>query len=137
MPLYGDFAWLMYLQWLFFKRIFAGHSPLRLTAIMTLGNVLVGLGSFYYLSQIIGQHGLRGQIYAQFGGLAGFLAVGISASQSTSRVARTLPHAMTAQPPISACGIWSDSRIRCAEWRLISGSGGVFIAAACPRLARL
>ncbi len=39
----------MYLQWLLIKRVFAGHSPFRVTALMTGANILVGLGTFYYM----------------------------------------------------------------------------------------
>ena len=100
----------MYLQWLFFKRIFAGHSPLRLTAIMTGGNILVGLGSFYYLSQIIGQHGLRGQIYAEFGGLAGFLAVGIAMNAMLTVGCNAIARAITDEQSMGTLSYWMMCR---------------------------
>lgn len=100
----------MYLQWLFFKRIFAGHSPLRLTALMTVGNVLVGIGSFYYLSQIIGQHGLRGQIYQEFGGLAGFLAVGIAMNAMLTVGCNSIARAITDEQAMGTLSYWMMCR---------------------------
>lgn len=102
----------MYLQWLFFKRIFAGHSPLRLTAVMTAGNILVGVGSFYYLSQIIGQHGLRGQIYAEFGGLAGFLAVGIAMNAMLTVGCNSIARAITDEQTMGTLSYWMMCRPR-------------------------
>jgi len=68
-----------YLQWLFLKRIFAGHTPFRLTALMTIGNILIGLGAFYYMRTLVGNgSGARASIFAEYGGGEGFMAVGVS-----------------------------------------------------------
>ena len=100
----------MYLQWLFFKRIFAGHSPLRLTALMTAGNILVGIGGFYYLSQVIGQHGVRAQYYAEFGGLAGFLAVGIAMNAMLTVGCNSIARAITDEQAMGTLSYWMICR---------------------------
>ena len=69
----------MYVQWMMLKRIFAGHSPFRLTAFMTAANIATGIATFYYMQVIVGMHeGLKSQIYDYYGGPAGFMAVGVS-----------------------------------------------------------
>ncbi len=69
----------MYVQWLLIKRIFAGHSPLRFTALMTAVNILMAIGVFYYMTVVVGTgSGARGHIYRFYGGVAAFMAVGVS-----------------------------------------------------------
>ncbi len=69
----------MYVQWLLFKRIFAGHSPLRFTALMTAINILMALGVFYYMTVVIGTaSGARGGAYRFYGGVAAFMTVGVA-----------------------------------------------------------
>ena len=69
----------MYLQWLLIKRVFAGHSPFRVTALMTAANILLGLGTFYYMSLVIGKSsGVRAEVYEQYGGPEHFMVVGVA-----------------------------------------------------------
>jgi ABC-type multidrug transport system permease subunit len=69
----------MYVQWLLLKRIFAGHSPLRFTALMTATNIAMGLGVFYYMTVVVGTGtGARAGAYQFYGGVAAFMAVGVA-----------------------------------------------------------
>lgn len=69
----------MYLQWLLIKRVFAGHSPFRVTALMTAANIAIGLGTFYYMSLVIGNgKGRYGEIFEQYGGPEHFMVVGVA-----------------------------------------------------------
>jgi ABC-type multidrug transport system permease subunit len=69
----------MYVQWLLLKRIFAGHGPLRFTALMTAVNILVALGVFYYMTVVVGtSSGTRAQVYRFYGGVTAFMAVGVA-----------------------------------------------------------
>ncbi|HEX6350008.1 MAG TPA: ABC transporter permease [Candidatus Dormibacteraeota bacterium] len=69
----------MYVQWLLLKRIFAGHSPLRFTALMTATNIAMGLGVFYYMTVVVGaSSGVRAEAYHLYGGVAAFMAVGVA-----------------------------------------------------------
>jgi ABC-type multidrug transport system permease subunit len=69
----------MYVQWILIKRIFAGHSPLRFTALMTAVNILMAIGVFYYMTVVIGtSHGPGARVYRFYGGVAAFMAVGVS-----------------------------------------------------------
>jgi ABC-type multidrug transport system permease subunit len=69
----------LYVQWLLIKRIFAGHSPLRFTALMTAANILTGIGVFYYMTVVVGTgSGARADVYRFYGGVAAFMAVGVA-----------------------------------------------------------
>jgi hypothetical protein len=98
-------SWL-YLQWLFLKRIFAGHSPFKVTALMTLVNIAVGLGSFYYLSQIVGTHGVRGEIYKEFSGVAGFISVGLAMNAILTVGCNAVVRSITDEQSMGTLGYW-------------------------------
>lgn len=122
-------SWL-YLQWLFLKRIFAGHSPFRLTALMTVINIAVGLGSFYYLSQIVGTHGIRGQIYIWFGGVAGFIAVGLSMNAILTVGCNAVVRAISDEQSMGTLGYWMMCQPRLLSLVLRSSVGEFLLACA-------
>ncbi len=69
----------MYVQLMMLRRVFAGHSPFRLTALMTAANIAAGIATFYYMQVVVGSNpGLRGEVYRLYGGAAGFMAVGVA-----------------------------------------------------------
>ncbi|GAC1653962.1 MAG: ABC transporter permease [Candidatus Dormibacteraceae bacterium] len=120
-------SWI-YLQWLFVKRIFAGHSPLKFTALMTVVNVAVGIGSFYYLSQIVGTHGARGRIYMQFGGVAGFIAVGLSMNAILTVGCNSIVRAISDEQSMGTLGYWMMCQPRLLSLVLRSSVGEFLLA---------
>lgn len=120
-------SWL-YLQWLFIKRIFAGHSPFRLTALMTAINIAVGLGSFYYLSQIVGTHGLRGQIYIWYGGVAGFISIGLAMNAILTVGCNSVVRAISDEQSMGTLGYWMMCQPRLLSLVLRSSVGEFLLA---------
>jgi ABC-type multidrug transport system permease subunit len=119
----------VYLQWLFLKRIFAGHSPLRLTVLMTVGNILLGVGSLYYLSNVVGTHGMRGAIYQEFGGVAAFLSVGLSMNAMLTVGCNAVARAITDEQSMGTLGFWMMCRPNLLSMVLKSSVGEFLLAA--------
>ncbi|HLQ61497.1 MAG TPA: ABC transporter permease [Candidatus Acidoferrales bacterium] len=111
------------------KRIFAGHSPFRLTAIMTAGNIAVGVASFYYMQVIVGSNpGLRGEVYKLYGGPAGFMAVGVSLNALLTIGVNAVARSIKDERSQGTFGFWTMCRRPIVSLVLQSSLGEFLLA---------
>jgi ABC-type multidrug transport system permease subunit len=120
----------MYLQWLLVMRVLAGRRLLRITGLMTAGNILVGVGAFYYMTIVIGEgHGLRGDVYKLYGGPAEFMAVGVAANTILTVGLNAVAQAIKDERTQGTLGFWLLSRPSLLKLTLQASLGEFILAA--------
>lgn len=100
----------LFLQWMLLRRVFAGHSPFRVTGLMALGNLAVGVGGFYFMTIVIGDGSSRTHaIYAEYGGAASFMAVGVAMNQLLTVGMTSIAHAILDERNQGTLGYWATT----------------------------
>jgi hypothetical protein len=119
----------LFLQWMLLRRVFAGHSPFRVTGLMALGNLAVGLGGFYFMTIVIGQGSARTHgVYAEYGGAASFMAVGVAMNQLLTVGMTSIAHAIVDERNQGTLGYWATTGRRMVPLVLRASMGEFLIA---------
>jgi len=125
----------LFLQWMLLRRVIAGHSPLRLTGVMALGNLAVGLGGFYFMTIVVGQGSARTHaVYAAYGGPASFMAVGVAMNQLLTVGMTSIAHAIVDERNQGTLGYWATTGRRMVPL-VLRASMGEFILACVNAVA--
>lgn len=121
---------MIYQQWMLLKRVFAGHTPLRLTVLMSAINIAIGIGTFYYMTVVIGMgHGARAEAYRFYGGPAGFMAVGVAMNAMLTVGLSAMARAVSDERDQGTLGFWLMCQSNLRDL-LLRASLGEFLLAA-------
>ena len=119
----------LFLQWMLVRRVLAGHSPFRVTGLMALVNVAVGVGGFYFMSVLIGNGSARTQaVYAVYGGAVSFMAVGVAMNQLLTVGMTAIAHAILDERNQGTLAYWATTGRRMVGLVLRASTGEFVIA---------
>jgi len=119
----------MYLQWKLLKRVSARHTPFRLTALMSAVNVLIGIGTFYYMTVVVGtSHGARAAVYHFYGGPAAFMAVGVAMNTMLTIGLSAMARAVSDERDQGTLSFWMMSTTKLRDLVLRASVGEFLLA---------
>lgn len=121
---------MIYQQWMLLKRTFAGHTPFRLTVLMSGINVAIGIGTFYYMTVVIGSgHGARAAVFQFYGGAAGFMAVGVAMNTMLTIGLSAMARAVADERDQGTLAFWMMAQTNLRDLVLRASLGEFLLAA--------
>ena len=119
----------VFLQWMLLRRVIAGHSPFRVSGLMALVNLAVGIGGFYFFTVLIGNGSDRTRaVYSAYGGAVGFMAVGVAMNQLLTVGMTSIAHAILDERSQGTLAYWATSGRRMVPLVLRASMGEYVIA---------
>ncbi|HEX6547668.1 MAG TPA: ABC transporter permease [Candidatus Dormibacteraeota bacterium] len=121
----------LFLQWMLLRRVLSGHTPFRLTGLMTIGNLVLGVGAFYFMTVVVGTGSARTKsVYDLYGGPAGFMAVGVATNQLLTVGMASIQRAIADERSQGTLAYWATTGRHMVPL-VLRASLGEFVLACC------